>query len=70
MVQMLDDDGNLVNGEEGTVVDVAAFTNRFSADTKSIQLSATKSYADATGGHPITSNMFTFMVTPAGDEGR
>ena len=68
MVQMLDDDGNLVNGEEGTVVDVAAFTNRFSADTKSIQLSATKSYADATGGHPITSNMFTFMVTPAGDE--
>lgn len=68
MVQMLDDDGNLVNGEEGTVVDVAAFTNRFSADTKSIPLSATKNYTDATGGHPITSNMFTFMVTPAGDE--
>lgn len=68
MVQMLDDDGNLVNDEEGTVVDVAAFTNRFSADTKSIPLSATKNYTDATGGHPITSNMFTFMVTPAGDE--
>ena len=68
MVQMLDDDGNFVNGEEGTVVDVAAFTNRFSADTKSIPLSATKNYTDATGGHPITSNMFTFMVTPAGDE--
>lgn len=70
MVQMRNDDGNLVNGEEGTVVDtnVAAFTNAFSADEVALPLTVEKQYSDPTNGHPITSNMFTFRVHPVGDE--
>ena len=70
MVQMRNDDGNLVNGEEGTVVDtnVAAFTNAFSADEVALPLTIEKQYSDPTNGHPITSNMFTFRVHPVGDE--
>lgn len=70
MVQMRNDDGNLVNGEEGTVVDtnVAAFTNAFSADEVALPLTVEKKYSDPTNGHPITSNMFTFRVHPVGDE--
>ena len=70
MVQMRNDDGNLVNGEEGTVVDtnLAAFTNAFSADEVALPLTVEKQYSDPTNGHPITSNMFTFRVHPVGDE--
>ena len=70
MVQMRNDDGNLVNGEEGTVVDtnVAAFNNAFSADEVALPLTVEKQYSDPTNGHPITSNMFTFRVHPVGDE--
>ena len=70
MVQMRNDDGNLVNGEDGTVVDtnVAAFTNTFSADEVALPLTVKKQYSDLTGGHPITSNMFSFHVRPVGDE--
>ena len=70
MVQMRNDDGNLVNGEEGTVVDtnVAAFTNAFSADEVALPLTVEKQYSDPTNGHPITSNMFIFRVHPVGDE--
>ena len=60
MVQMRNDDGNLVNGEDGTVVDtnVAAFTNAFSADEVTLPLTVEKQYSDPTNGHPITNNMF------------
>lgn len=70
MVQMRDDDGNLVNGEEGTAVDtnVAAFTNAFSADEVALPLTVKKNYSDPTNGHPITNGMFSFRVRPVGDE--
>ncbi len=70
MVQMRNDDGNLVNGEDGTVVDtnVAAFTNAFSADEVTLPLTVEKQYSDPTNGHPITNNMFSFHVRPVGDE--
>ena len=52
MVQMRNDDGNLVNGEEGTVVDtnVAAFNNAFSADEVALPLTVEKQYSDPTNG--------------------
>ncbi len=70
MVQMRNDDGNLVNGEDGTVIDtnVAAFTNAFSADEVTLPLTVEKQYSDPTNGHPITNNMFSFHVRPVGDE--
>lgn len=70
MVQMRNDDGNLVNGEDGTVVDtnMAAFTNAFSADEVTLPLTVEKQYSDPTNGHPITNNMFSFHVRPVGDE--
>lgn len=68
MVQMLDDDGNLVNGEEGNPATVAAFTNGFSADEVALPLELVKYYDDATGAHPIANNMFSFRVRPVGDE--
>lgn len=65
MVQTQDDSGEPV---DNAAVDIAAFTNVFNAHEDTIQLAATKDYSDRTGGNPITDDMFTFMVTPAGDE--
>lgn len=67
MVQTQNDNGDPV---DNVAVDTntAAFTNAFSADEDTIQLAATKDYSDPTGGHPITNDMFTFMVKPVGDE--
>lgn len=67
MVQMRNDNGEPV---DNAVVDTntAAFENVFNAHEDTIQLAATKNYSDRTGGNPITDDMFTFMVTPAGDE--
>lgn len=67
MVQTQNDNGEPV---DNAVVDTntAAFENVFNAHEDTIQLAATKNYSDRTGGNPITDDMFTFMVTPAGDE--
>ncbi len=67
MVQTQNDNGDPVDNA-AVDTNTAAFTNAFSADEDTIQLTATKDYSDSTGGNPIKNDMFTFMVKPVGDE--
>lgn len=64
MTKRLDDQGQAIEGGEGTVVDdgIAVFTNTFEADSVSWGVTARKEYVDNSGAKPLEMGMFTFRV--------
>lgn len=63
MTQEINDAGNKTEAS----ATVAAFENKFSADSVALDLRVQKQYSDSTGGKPLTDGMFTFRVKPVGD---
>lgn len=63
MTQEINDSGNKTEAS----ATVAAFENKFSADSVALDLRVQKQYSDSTGGKPLADGMFTFRVRPVGD---
>lgn len=71
MFHVRNHDGDYVTGDAtGELVadNTAAFENQFDADAETLELTASKVYADPNNGKPMTDGMFSFRVTAVGDE--